>query len=335
MKRMMCMTLLLSVLCLGAAFGADDDYVMGNYEGTLSSGNVSDTPVRAQVSALGNNRFRAVLLFDAKGEKARIEVKGEERPGTRGDESKDRAKARRAAIIDFNVDNGVDARITGETFSGKIEGGGDAGLFKMKRVFLEPPTRGKAPPEGATVLMDGKSGDAWNIQPHWVVDGDGSMHISGSSIVSKEEFGDALYHVEFMCPFMPGDSGQGRGNSGFYVLGRYEVQVLDSFGDLPADNLCGGIYKRATPTVCASLPPLQWQTYDITFKTAKFDGNGEKTADATITVVHNGVTIHDNVTLSGATPGGVSGEEADKGPLLFQDHGDTVRYRNVWAKPLT
>jgi hypothetical protein len=347
MKRLLCVSLMLSVLCVGAAFGAADDFVMGNYEGTLSSTSISDAPMRAQVVALGGNNFRAVLLFDVEGDEARLELKGKERPGTRGDESKDRKKALRAAVIDFKqeLDAGydlggtydVDAEITKETFTGSFDGAEEDGKFKMTRVFLEPPTRGQKPPAGATVLIDmnGKGASAWNIPPRWVEDGGArSMHISGGSMVSKEEFPDAQYHIEFMCPFMPGDRNQGRGNSGVYVLGRYEVQVLDSFGDLPADNLCGGIYKKATPVVCASLPPLQYQTYDITFKSAKLDGSGKKTADARITVVHNGITIHDDVALSGPTPGGVSGEDGKQGPLLFQDHSDKVEWRNVWVKPL-
>ena len=109
--------------------------------------------------------------------------------------------------------------------------------------------------------------------------------------------------------------------------------MLDSFADLPADNLCGGIYKKAVPLVCASAPPLQWQTYDITFTAPKYE-NGAKTANARITAMHNGILIHDDIELPEGTPGGVSNEEAPAGPLFFQDHGNDVNYRNVWVKPL-
>ena len=135
-----------------------------------------------------------------------------------------------------------------------------------------------------------------------------------------EEYGSGLYHIEFRTPFVPTKRGQDRGNSGVYLLGRYEVQVLDTFGLEPADNFCGGIYSFATPAVDAVLPPLQWQTYDITFTAPSFNETGEKLTNATIHVVHNGMVIHDAVELGSGTPGGVSDQEAPTGPLLLQDH---------------
>jgi hypothetical protein len=133
---------------------------------------------------------------------------------------------------------------------------------------------------------------------------------------------------------MPGKKGQARGNSGVYLLGRYEVQVLDSFGLETRDNECGGIYKIATPKTNASLPPLEWQTYDIVMRAPKFNDQGEKTQNAVIAVKHNGIVIHDNVELPGMTGGSVSDKEAPKGILFLQDHGNKVQYRNIWFKPL-
>jgi hypothetical protein len=133
---------------------------------------------------------------------------------------------------------------------------------------------------------------------------------------------------------MPTKRGQDRGNSGVYLMDRYEVQVLDSFGLVPQDNECGGIYKVATPKVKASFPPDVWQTYDITFRAPRFDAQGKKVKNATVTVVQNGLTIHENVEIPGPTGGAVGGPEAKEAPLRLQDHGNPVRFRNIWALPL-
>jgi hypothetical protein len=190
-----------------------------------------------------------------------------------------------------------------------------------------------APPADAVVLFDGTNQDKWQAAPaKWSLD-NGAMTVGDPQILTTDEYGAGKYHIEFRTPLMARERGQGRGNSGVYILGRYEVQVLDSFGLPPADNEAGGIYKKATPKVNASLPPGEWQTYDITFHPAKFDESGRKTQSATITVEHNGIVIHDNVTLDSPTPGGVSEQDAEKGPLLLQNHGNPVSYRNIWYQP--
>ncbi len=323
----------------------DDDFVMGNYQGTISGKNWDGKNLRAQVVAQGGGRYRCVLLYtQGSAPEQRVEIKGMKAPsGPAEIMEQDKEKAKRLAEINFEGDadfkdnfggkGKIVGQIKNEVFKGTIQQGKEKATFELKRVFLQPPTLGQQPPEGAVILMDGKSLDKWDTKPHWQIAGDGSAQTVGSNLCTKEEYGDGLYHIEFMCPFMPNETGQARGNSGVYVFGRYEVQVLDSFGDLPADNLCGGIYKSATPKVCASLPPLQWQTYDITFTGPKFDENGKKIKNAFITVLHNGIVIHDNVELKGPTPGGVSDQESPKGVLMFQDHGNAVRFRNVWFKP--
>ena len=143
------------------------------------------------------------------------------------------------------------------------------------------------------------------------------------------KFGDHKMHLEFCTPFMPKEKGQARGNSGVYVQSRYEVQVLDSFGLEGKDNECGGIYSINKPKLNMCYPPKTWQTYDIEFKTAKYNGD-KKVENARITVKHNGVTIHDDQELAHDTPGR---HKEGPGPdaLFLQDHGNPVLFRNIWV----
>ena len=229
----------------------------------------------------------------------------------------------------------LQAQIEGEVMTGALQpADGAPAAFTLKRVFLQPPTLGMAPPEGAVLLFDGSNTDLWERWPNtWCLSGDGGMEVCGSNFKTIADYGSGTYHIEFRTPFMPHESGQGRGNSGVYVLGRYEVQVLDSFGCEPKDNLCGGIYQFAVPAADVILPPLQWQTYDLTCTAPEFDAAGNKIKNARIHVLHNGIVIHKDVELASGTPGGISDTEAAAGPLLLQDHGNPVRFRNIWFKP--
>jgi hypothetical protein len=140
---------------------------------------------------------------------------------------------------------------------------------------------------------------------------------------------DFRLHLEFRLPFMPYATGQGRGNSGVYIQRRYEVQILDSFGLEGVANECGGLYRQQPPDVNMCLPPLTWQTYDIWFTAARFDGEGNKTANARITVLHNGVPIHNDYEVVAKTGAGRP-EAPEPMPILLQDHGNPVRFQNVW-----
>jgi hypothetical protein len=159
------------------------------------------------------------------------------------------------------------------------------------------------------------------------------LEVRKGSIVTKESFSDFFMHLEFRTPFFPNKSGQKRGNSVVYLQGRYEVQVLDSF-DLSGDNNeCGGIYKIAKPLQNACLPPLEWQTYDITFHTAKFNEK-KKVKDAIVTIYHNGILIHDEAKIPKPTGGAISRDELQPSGIMLQDHKDPVQYRNIWIKRL-
>jgi len=196
-------------------------------------------------------------------------------------------------------------------------------LATLKKTERKSPTLGAKPPEGAKVLFDGKSADAFK---------NGRLTKDGLLMVgteTKDKFGSHTLHIEFRTPFQPGARGQGRGNSGVYIQGRHECQVLDSFGLEGENNECGGIYTVAKPIVNACFPPLSWQTYDIDYTAAKYDENGKKVENARTTIRHNGILIHDNIDLKNGTPGKNS-EGPGPDVLYMQDHGNPVHFRNIW-----
>jgi hypothetical protein len=157
---------------------------------------------------------------------------------------------------------------------------------------------------------------------------------TGNLFTRAELGGDYLLHVEFMVPPTPETNGwQDRGNSGVYVQGRYEVQVLDSLGLKLRSGDCGGIYGKHVAAVDACKPAGHWQSYDIEFRSPRRDREGAKSESARMSVWHNGILIHDDVEVDGPTAAAVGGDEPGFGPLMLQDHGHPVRYRNIWALP--
>jgi hypothetical protein len=221
---------------------------------------------------------------------------------------------------------------------------GDISDLKLNKAEDKVDMKSVPAPKDATVLFDGKSLDNWTTKDGkpapWKLLAGGIMQAGGGDIITKQKFdGSFKLHVEFRVPYMPKASGQGRGNSGVYLQGRYEVQVLDSYGLKSKDNDCGGIYGVAAPKVNACKAPTVWQSYDIEFKAPQC-ADGKITEPARMTVYHNGVKIHDDVKLvkDGKpvtnTTAGLGGDPCTPGPILLQDHGNPVQYRNVWLLPM-
>ncbi len=193
------------------------------------------------------------------------------------------------------------------------------------------------PPEGAIVLFGGKSEqmrDNWYARrstdpPGWTVDDKGVATPNKRDISSKQEFGDCYLHVEFREPL------QGSGNSGVGMEGRYEIQILNSYGKKPEAHQCGAIYSQTPPMVIASKPAGEWQTYDIFFRAPRFDAAGKLVEKARVTVYQNETLIHEDAEIKGPT--GIHYEqykgEVPKGPIVLQGDHDTVQFRNVWLVP--
>lgn len=305
------------VLSASLAFGAGgeaftdpakagpDFVVQGEYEGAAG-----DRKFGLQVIARGEGKFDAVAYRGGL-------------PGAGWDGSQPSKMKGESA-------DGVTV-LQGPSWEARIENGtvtGHAGLVdvNLRKVQRKSPTLGAKPPANATVLFDGSSVDAW--QNGKLVE-EGEHRYLGVGVRTREKFKDFTLHLEFRTPYMPKSTGQARGNSGMYLLDQYECQILDSFGLEGKDNECGGIYKVSKPDVNMCLPPLSWQTYDVDFTAARFDSEGDKTADAVVTILHNGVAIHKDRKLPAPTPGG--GQKDEKpGVLFLQNHGNPVVFRNIW-----
>jgi hypothetical protein len=294
-----------------AAKAGPDFDVQGEYQGEFVTADGATKKVGAQVVALGDGKFELVIYpggLPGDGWKSgdkRVKASGETKEG----------------VTTFAKDS-KSAKIKDGTLTLYDEDGAIHGT--LKKTERKSPTLGAKPPKEATVLFDGKSAAAFT-KGKVVMD---SLLAVGCE--SVEKFGDHTLHLEFRTPFMPKARGQGRGNSGVYPQGRYEIQVLDSFGLEGENNECGGIYSIAKPAVNMCYPPLAWQTYDIDFTAARYDDAGKKTKDARVTVKHNGVVIHDDLYLTKGTPG-KDAEGPGPGSLFLQDHGNPVHFRNIWV----
>ena len=294
---------------------AGDDYpLQGEYSGTIKSGS-GDIKIGVQVIALGDGNFRAVAYPGG--------LPGD---GWKKELLKYQAEAKRDGdTIRFSLLGQGSGELTSSGIS--IQNSEGVVIGDIPKVNRKSPTLGSKPPEGAVVLFDGSTAEHFKGGRLT----DDKLLMEG--VTSKELFDSFKLHLEFRLPFMPYARGQGRGNSGLYMQGRYETQILDSFGLEGKNNECGGVYSISDPSVNMCLPPLVWQTYDVDFTAAKYDDNGKKTANARMTVLLNGVKVHDNLELPRGTTAHPVKEGPEPGPVYLQNHGNPVRFRNIWVVP--
>lgn len=212
---------------------------------------------------------------------------------------------------------------------------------KTEAPAAEKELKPKKAPRKAIRLIDGKSTNAWtqrgsNAPCGWKMLPDGALLVTAglSDIITKEKFRDFQIHVEFKIPLMPKEQGQGRGNSGVYLHGLYEIQVLDAYNnETYKAGGCGSIYEQKDPDVNACKPPEHWQAYDITFRAPRFSTDGKMTEKPRVTVIWNGVKVHDNIEIEHPTRASLEGPMTAEGPIMLQNHGTPVQFRNVWIVP--
>lgn len=199
-----------------------------------------------------------------------------------------------------------------------------------------------AAPSDAIVLFDGKDFSKWKGRKgevEWKIE-DGYMETTRTGVIrTKDEFGDFQLHIEWATPAKVVGNGQGRGNNGVNIFGRYEIQVLDSYNNVTyADGQAAAVYGQQPPLVNASRPPGEWQTYDIIWESPRWDENKKLIKKAYVTVLHNGVVVHHRYELYGTTPyralGNYNNPHPPKGPIELYEHGNPVRFRNIWIRPL-
>ncbi|MEI6467205.1 MAG: DUF1080 domain-containing protein [Verrucomicrobiota bacterium] len=338
---------LVSVLC-AAEFGTVPDPYTGNWAGTLKS-DAKEAPVHATVIAYKNRyevtlraepdtRKPAIVVFNGTVQRDKLVLEQAPNPDSSGTIPGQRDEGATKAV-----------RWSGQAKGDEMTGafaGGEPSAFSLKKIPFQPsPTLGDKAPDGALVLFNGKHLNAWESKQasadaiQWIVAESEALEVvsqrdgkrNKQDLRTKENFGDYRLHLEFKLAYKPEATGQGRSNSGIIHLGVYETQILDSFGLYGRDNECGGIYKTREPDRNVGYPAGLWQTYDIEFKAPRFSSEGKKTADARMSVRLNGIPIHKDVAVPNPTGGG---KETARGPIVLQDHGNPVQFRNIWVVKL-
>jgi hypothetical protein len=311
----------LAVVGLACAAVPPVESVQGLYEGRAKVAG-GERKVEARVVAWGHGTYKVFVRQSlAAGKVAKVELDG----NPAGDAIRFSGKAEGTEWVASYADGAIRGTV------------GKDGKWELKRVVRQSPTLGAKPPAGAVVLLDGKTFDEVTkkplkdgTEPKWKVAGDGGVEVPKGGISSKRQFpGSLKLHVEFKINLRPEARGQGRGNSGVFLPNGTEIQVLDSFGTTTyKGGGCGGLYAYKDPDSfdefsLASAPPLQWQTYDVEYRVQKKDG--KLAGRPRVTVLHNGILIHDKAELDrGAGAGG----------FWLQDHGNPVQFRNFWVVPL-
>ncbi|MCA9211989.1 MAG: DUF1080 domain-containing protein [Planctomycetales bacterium] len=304
------LTTLLLIVTAATADPPDADHpFMGEYHGSVNAdGKTSRAGL--QVVALGNGEFTGMaygggLPGSGWDQKNRIKVSGNRTENT----------------VTLTTDEGHKVTLDGLYANVQDKDGNDIG--RLKKVIRSSATLGAYPPEYSIVLFDGHGTQAFKDGK---VDDEGYLKV-GTELLPL--YGDFTLHMEFRIPYYPERRGQHRGNSGLYINSRYEVQILDSFGLEGLPNECGGLYRQKAADQNMALPPGSWQTYDIRFRSPKFDSAGEKTENARITVRHNNVVIHDDYEIIAKTGAGKK-EAPNLLPTKLQDHASDVQFRNMW-----
>jgi len=314
-----------------------DFQIQGEYDGATKDGD----KLGCQVIALGDGGFHAVvypggLPGDGWDGKHKILLQGKlDGKKAQFEPADGKRKYLAKSVGDFSATRQFPpdghkpytAASDGQTFSGKTD---DGKAFELKKIIRQSATLGAEPPKSAKVLFDGTKESMKNWRGGRLDEKTGLLNTDGRDILTAEKFNDYKVHVEFLLPYKPAARGQGRGNSGFYQVDHYEVQILDSFGLEGLHNECGGIYSKQASRVNMCLPPLVWQTYDIDFTNAKTDDSGKKIKNARVTVRLNGVVIHDDYEIPGKTGGARRDPEGTPGPLKLQGHGNPLQFRNIW-----
>ncbi len=286
----------------------DPDFIaQGEYMGAMG-----DTVLALQLAAMGDGEFRGLLYQGGF-------------PGTGWDS---------AAPLEITAQRGDNDAVIlrGEAVQGRIDEGvvrleWGAGTAQLEKVERTSPSMGAAPPADAIVLFDGTNLEKWDENTAMSDEG-----LLKQGARTADEYGDMFLHMEFKVGFMPTAREQRRSNSGVYIQNRYEVQILDSFAELPTRNGNGSFYRAREPQINMTYPPIHWQTYEISFRAPRFDDDGDKIENARFTVYHNGVKIHDDVELESGTGAGGRREEVAEAMLYLQAHGSggQARFRNIW-----
>ena len=287
-----------------------DFAIQGEYKGDGVDGSGNTVPAGVQIVALGKGMFSATVFQGGlPGDGWDKDTKWNYTGKRRGEDKAMFTSEDTMILLYYNNGNLIAAK-------------GDRKVGEFKKITRKSPTLGAKPPKGAVVLFNGKDTGKLN-KPRITDDG-----LLMEGVTTKDAFGDFTLHLEFRLPFMPHARGQGRANSGVYLQRRYETQILDSFGLEHKANDCGGLYRQRPADINMCFPPLTWQTYDIDFTAARFK-DGKKVKPAEITAKLNGVIIHDAYQLKNKTGAGQK-EGPNPLPILLQNHGNPVRFRNYW-----